>query len=568
MQDYMQSTRGTGAYAAYVGLDVHKDTSAAAVAPAGREPAAYRGEIAHRSSEVAKLARDLATAHGGEPVLFCYEAGPCGYGLYRQLRELGFDCDVAAPSRIPKAPAERIKTDRRDACKLARLSRGGELTAVWVPDDEQEAMRDLVRARADFKEVERKARQQLCAFLLRNGRRWSAGRWTQAHWAWLDGQRFERDWQEWAFRDYVAALRAASERVAAVTARMEAALAGWSMAPVVRSLAALRGVDRITAMTLMSELGDVSRFDNPRQLMAYLGLVPSEHSSGARQRRGAITLTGNGTARRALVESAWSYRFPARQTRHLQRKAAAASDEGREIAWRAQRRLCDRYRHLVGCGKNTKQANVAVARELAGFVWDIVRVEMARLPGAAARELRCRGGRIRPCPHCATVPVDPYTDQRDSELRGINGPMRETTGGLAAWKARGGGLHGALGDGFRPGLPLRRPADRTKPIRCSASPSQCARAQKARSKCRSRRSALLARDPRGRDGVARRGRSSPSRPVSPRRPRRTISSWRCVALRRRRKERTPARWPEAGIKHRWCSLQKKALVVIHRLLWK
>ena len=157
------------------------------------------------------------------------------------------------------------------------------------------------------------------------------------------------------------------------------------MAPVVRSLAALRGVDRITAMTLLSELGDVSRFDNPRQLMAYLGLVPSEHSSGTRRRRGAITLTGNGTARRALVESAWCYRFPARQTRHLQRKAAEASDEAKAIAWRAQRRLCDRYRHLVRCGKNTKQANVAVARELAGFVWDIVRVEMPRLRSAARR---------------------------------------------------------------------------------------------------------------------------------------------------------------------------------------
>ena len=210
MQDYRESTgaaEAPGTYAAYVGLDVHKETIAVAVAEAGRDPAAYRGEIAHRESTVAKLARDLAEAHGGEPLLFCYEAGPCGYGLYRQLRKLGFDCDVVAPSRIPKAPAERIKTDRRDACKLARLARGGELTAVWVPDGEQEAMRDLVRARADFKEVERKARQQLGAFLLRNGRRWSAGRWTARHWAWLDGQRFEREWQEWAFRDYVAAVR-------------------------------------------------------------------------------------------------------------------------------------------------------------------------------------------------------------------------------------------------------------------------------------------------------------------------------------------------------------------------
>ena len=391
MQDYKMSEGGMmsgceGAYAAYVGLDVHKDTIAVAVAPAGRGAPEDLGEIANRPAAVARLARELCAAPGGELVLSGYEAGPCGYGLYRQLRGLGLDCGVVAPSRIPRAPAERVKTDRRDARKLARLSRGGELTAVWVPDEDHEAMRDLVRARSDLKDAERKARQRLGAFLLRHDRRWSAGRWTRAHWAWLDGQRFERDCREWAYREYLEAARTAGERVAAPAGRLERALSDWSLAPVVRALVALRGVDRITAATLLAELGDIGRFDAPRQLMAFLGLVPSEHSSGGRRRRGAITRTGNGAARRALVESAWSYRFPARRTAHLERRAAGASEEARAIAWRAQRRLCGRYRHLLASGKNTKQTTVAVARELAGFVWDIVRVEMARMAagGAAA----------------------------------------------------------------------------------------------------------------------------------------------------------------------------------------
>ena len=370
-------------YAAHVGLDVHKNSIAVAVAPAGREPPVYVGEIANRPLAIGKLAEKLARTHGGEVLLFSYEAGPCGYEVYRQLTAMGFDCEVVAPSRIPKAPGERIKTDRRDAVKLARLSRGGELTPVWVPDEDREAMRDLVRARADFKRAELKARQQLGAFLLRHGRRWSRGRWTRAHYAWLDGQRFERAWEEGAFREYLDAVRAASDRVAALTKRLHDALPDWSLAPVARSLAALRGVDTLTATTLLAELGDVSRFDSPRQLMGYLGLVPSEHSSGGRRRQGGITRTGNGHARRALVESAWSYRFPARRTAHLERKAAAASGEAKAIAWKAQRRLCGRYRRLIESGKNSKQANVAVARELSGFVWDIVRREMARIPPAS-----------------------------------------------------------------------------------------------------------------------------------------------------------------------------------------
>ncbi len=354
-----------------------------AVAPAGRESPTNYGELANTPTAIGKPPDKLARRYDGEVIQFCYEAGPCGYEVYRQLKGLGFDCAVVAPSRIPKAPGARIKTDRRDACKLARLLRSGELTSVWVPDEEQEAMRDLVRARADFKHAERKARQQLGAFLLCHGRVWSRSCWTQAHFAWPDGQRFERDWQERAFREYLDGVRAASDRVSALTKQLHEALASWSMAPVVRSLMALRGVDVITAMTVLSELGDVSPFDEPRQLMAYLGLVPSEHSSGSRRRQGGITRTGNRHVLRLLVELAWCYRFPARRTAYLKRKASAASDEAKAIAWKAQRRLCGRYRHLLKAGKNSKQANVAVARELSGFVWEIVRREMPRILPAA-----------------------------------------------------------------------------------------------------------------------------------------------------------------------------------------
>ncbi len=368
-------------YPAYIGLDVHKESIAVAVARAGREAAESRREIANKPRAVAKLVGRLAQEFNGAVLLFCYEAGPCGYGLYRHLLGLGHDCEVVAPSLIPKKPGERIKTDRRDARKLAQSLRSGDLTAVWVPDQEQEAMRDLTRARGDFKAQERKARQQLNAYVLRHGHAWPSNRtrWTQAHYHWLESLRFAHDWQQVVLQEYSEAVKAASRRVADMTAQMERVLPQWSLAPVVDSLVALRGIDKLAAMVVLAELGDISRFESPKQLMAYLGLVPSEHSSGGRRRQGAITKTGNGHARRMLVESAWSYRFPARQTMHLKRKAKPASEEAKAIAWRAQKRLCGRYRTLVQAGKNTKQANVAVARELVGFIWDIVCHEMPKV---------------------------------------------------------------------------------------------------------------------------------------------------------------------------------------------
>jgi transposase len=383
--DSVRRAQSQGRYRAYIGLDVHKETIAVAIARAGRDAPESRGEIANRPKAVAKLVERLEREFEGEVLLFCSEAGPCGYGLYRQLLALGHDCQVVAPSLIPKKPGERIKTDRRDARKLAQTLRNGDLTAVWVPDEEQEAMRDLTRARGDMKGQERKARQQLNAYVLRHGHAWPSNksRWSKTHYNWLESLKFAHDWQQVVLQEYIDAVKAASKRVADITAQMERVLPQWSLAPVVDSLVALRGIDKLAAMVLLAELGDMSRFDSPRQLMAYLGLVPSEHTSGGRRRQGAITKTGNGHARRMLVESAWSYRFAARQTMHLKRKAVNASDEAKAIAWQAQKRLCGRYRTLLQAGKNTKQTTVAIARELVGFIWDIACHEMPKVQQAA-----------------------------------------------------------------------------------------------------------------------------------------------------------------------------------------
>ena len=372
---------GWSRYGAFVGLDVHKDSIAVAVAMPGRDELAYRGELVNEPKKIEKWLVHLSAELEGRLLLFCYEAGPCGYGLYRQLIAAGHDCQVVAPSLIPKKPGERVKTDRRDALKLARLLRSGDLTAVWVPDAEQEAMRDMTRARDDMKSQERKARQQLNAFVLRQGHHWPSGkkRWTRAHFNWLESIRFEQPWLQVVLQEYIDAVKAATQRVDDLTDQLMRALPTWSLAPVVDALVALRGIDKLAAAVLLAELGDISRFDSPKQLMAYLGLVPSEHSSGSRRRQGAITLTGNGHARRMLVECAWSYRFPARQTMHLKRKAKNAPEVAKAIAWRAQKRLCGRYRQLSQAGKNIKLVCVAIARELVGFIWDIVRHEMPRL---------------------------------------------------------------------------------------------------------------------------------------------------------------------------------------------
>lgn len=239
-------------------------------------------------------------------------------------------------------------------------------------------MRDLTRARDDMKGQERKARQQLNAFVLRHGHSWPKGktRWTQSHFNWLESMSFDQSWQQIVLQEYVDAVKAATKRVAGMTDQIMKALQDWNLSPVVDSLVALRGIDKIAATVLLAGLGDISRFDSPRQLMAFLG---DEHTSGDKRRQGGITLTGNSHARRMLVECAWSYRFPARQTMHLKRKAVNASEEAKAIAWKAQKRLCGRYRTLTQAGKNTKFVCVAIARELVGFIWDVVRQEMSKV---------------------------------------------------------------------------------------------------------------------------------------------------------------------------------------------
>jgi transposase len=354
----------------YVGMDVHKETIAISIAKEGRGEPSYYGEIPNTGDAIRRLVNKVSS--NGEKISFCYEAGPCGYGVYRQLIDLGQQCEVVAPSLIPKKSGDRVKTDRRDANTLSRLHRSGELTPVCVPDKEQEAIRDLTRAREDIKGMEKHARQRLGAFLLRHGNQYPGkSKWTQAYYRWLETIKFEIPTQQIVFQEYVDTVRQMGKRVISLEEEMRHAIQGWSLAPVVTGLMALRGVDMITAMTVVAEVGDISRFDSPRQLMAHLGLVPSESSSGSRCKRGGITKTGNGHARRVLIEASWSYRMPARKTAHIQRKAEKTSEAIQDIAWKAQKRLCKRYWHLVNRGKLPVEACTAVARELSGFIWAI-----------------------------------------------------------------------------------------------------------------------------------------------------------------------------------------------------
>jgi transposase len=354
----------------FVGLDVHKERTVIACADLGGEVMEF-GSVATSGPAIEGLTRKLSRS--GRRLSFCYEAGPCGYGIYRQLKSLGHDCVVVAPSLIPRRPGERVKTDRRDALKLARLHRAGELTGVWVPDAAHEAIRDLVRARDAAGRALRRARQQLLGFLLRHDRRYGGKTWTKMHRRWLAGLTFAHQAQQIVLEDQITTVEAATERRRRLTEEIEALVPSWSLAPVVTALQALRGVAFIVAVTVVAEIGDLRRFNSPRQLMAYLGLVPSERSSGGAVRQGGITKTGNIMVRRVLIQAAWTYHWPAKRSPELLARQKAVSPTVRDIAWKAQTRLARRYRALVGAGKSTKIAVTAVARELAGFMWAIGR---------------------------------------------------------------------------------------------------------------------------------------------------------------------------------------------------
>lgn len=358
---------------AFVAFDSSKLRNAVAIADGGRAgEIRFLGEIENTGVATTKLVNKLAAKYAR--LMFCYEAGPTGYGLYRQIKSLGHECMVVAPSLIPKRPGDRVKTNRRDAVGLAKLLRAGELTAVWVPDRHHEAMRDLTRAREAAVMDLRSKRQQVSAFLLRQGLHYPGKTtWTKAHMSWLASQKLEYAEQRLAFEEAMLAVRQAQERLARLDQAIRIAVPDWSLAEVVTALMAMRGIDLIAAATFLAEIGDLSRFQTPRELMAYLGLVPSEDSTGEAIKRGPITKAGNRRARRMLVECSWSYQHPPRVGRAKQEKVAAAPSAVREIAWKAQCRLSGRYRALTRRGKLKTVAITAVARELAGFIWAIGR---------------------------------------------------------------------------------------------------------------------------------------------------------------------------------------------------
>ena len=349
---------------AFIGFDTAKKKHAVAIADVGREgEIRYLGEIDSSPLTIERMIRKLAGRY--EKLHFCYEAGPTGYGLYRQVRGLGHHCTIVAPSLIPKKSGERVKTNRRDAVSLARLFRAGELTSVWVPDTVHEAVRDLVRARETASQDLRRKRQQLLSFLLRHGRIFSGRQhWSRAHLRWLAQQKFDHPAQQIVFQDAVDAIDDAAARLRRLDEQVAAIVPSWSMAPVVEAYQAMRGVSFAVAVTFVAEIGDLRRFDNPRQLMAFLGLVPSERSTGERVRRAGLTLAGNKRARRVLIEGAWSYRYPARVSQTLQARLEGLPKAVRAIAWKAQIRLCARYRRLNAAG---------IAREMAAFLWAIAR---------------------------------------------------------------------------------------------------------------------------------------------------------------------------------------------------
>ena len=355
----------------YIGLDVHKKFITIAIADQGRDSEArYYGNIDYDMKQLDKFIRKQISQ--GAELKFVYEAGPCGYHLYRYLTGNGFDCTVVAPSQIPKKSGDRIKNDRRDAIKLARLHRAGELTAVYVPDEADEALRDLTRAREDAVQALRTAKQQLNAFLLRHNVRYSGRtKWTSAHFNWLADIAMSHSGQQIALQEYINTVERNKDLVKRLTGQVEQLSAQCRLSPLVKAFQSMRGISTIIAAIVAAELGDLKRFDHPEQLMAYLGLIPSEYSSGGKEKRGGITKTGNGHVRRALVEAAQAYRLPARKSRAIRKRQEGLPEEITKIAWDAQVRLCGRYRALVGRGKKANVAKTAVARELSGFIWAI-----------------------------------------------------------------------------------------------------------------------------------------------------------------------------------------------------
>jgi transposase len=357
----------------YVGMDVHKDSMAVAyVAQDHGAEVTYLGSIGTRQCDIDQLTRKMQSK--AKHLIFVYEAGPCGYWLYRYLTQKDYDCWVVAPSLIPKKSGDRVKTDRRDAVQLARLARSGDLTAVYIPKVEDEAIRDLARAREDAISDLKDAKFRLKAFLLRHDIRYGGrANWGPAHLRWLSEVICPTPAQQIVFQEYVRAVHEHTERLQRLEQELQEQVKAWRLHPVVEALQALRGVQFTVAVTMVAEIGDLTRFENPRELMKFLGLIPSEYTSAERRRQGSITKAGNTHARRALVEGAWAYRYPAKVSRHLQLRLEHQPKMIQDISWKAQVRLCKRYRRLVSRGKHANVVTVAIARELVGFMWAIAK---------------------------------------------------------------------------------------------------------------------------------------------------------------------------------------------------
>jgi len=357
----------------FVGLDVHKDSISVAHAEAHHiAPPHFVGAIGTRHSDIDKLLRRLQSK--AARLVFAYEAGPCGYVLHRYLTGKGFDCRVVAPSLIPKRPGDKVKTDRRDAVELARLLRSGDLTSVYVPSVEDEAVRDLCRARDAARVTLKAAKLRLKSFLLRLGLNY-VGRadWNDAHKRYLAKVVCPTPAQQIVFQESIRAVDEQVERLRRIEKELLELAPQWRLWPVVEALQALRGVQWIVALTVVAELGDLTRFDNPRQLAAFVGLIPSEHSSGEKRRQGGITKAGNTRARRVLVEGAWGYRYPAKISPHIQKRIENLPKVAQDIGWKAQVRLCKRFRRLKARGKHANVVVTAIARELLAFMWAIAK---------------------------------------------------------------------------------------------------------------------------------------------------------------------------------------------------
>ena len=374
----------------YIGLDVHKDSIAVAIAPQNSTEVRRYGIIGGTLQAVDNLLKKLAKSN--LELRFVYEAGPCGFVLCRHLRSKGIHCDLVCPSLIPKKASDRVKTDRRDADQLARLYRASELTPIHVPDQEDEAIRDLIRARTAALCDQRRARNRLKGFLLRLGFRYTGKTsWNDAHKRYLSGLLMPRPAQQIVFQEFIHAINDAAERVARLNTAVVDALPGWKWEPVVRALITLRGMQELSAMTVIAEVGDLSRFENPRSLMHFFGLTPSEHTSANKRVQGPITKCGNAHCRRVLTEAAWHYRLKPLVSEAMQKRQEHQTKEVRMLAWKAQERLHKRFKHLAA-HKKSVVAVTAIARELVGFVWAIAcKVKPAQKPPAPEVIRTCQG---------------------------------------------------------------------------------------------------------------------------------------------------------------------------------